>query len=63
MSIQRAKETRTSADDASLVDRASKGAPDAVREIMLRYNRHLYRVARAVTGDDTEAEDICRTPT
>src|SRR5438552_15762834 len=58
MALQRAEKAPPPPDEVGLVDRAQKGEPDAVREIMRRYNRRLYRVARAVSGDDTEAEDI-----
>jgi RNA polymerase sigma-70 factor, ECF subfamily len=44
--------------DAELVQRARQRDAGAFRAIMRRYNRRLYRVARSVTRDDSEAEDV-----
>lgn len=46
-----------SMSDAELVDRAQRGEGGAFRAIMERHNRRLYRLARTVLNDDTEAED------
>ena len=48
----------TTLDDEELVTQARGGNPDAFRIIMQRHNRRLYRVARGVTGNDVEAEDV-----
>jgi RNA polymerase sigma-70 factor (ECF subfamily) len=48
----------TSLDDMDLVSHARAGSPDAFRTIMQRHNRRLYRVARGITGNDIEAEDV-----
>jgi RNA polymerase sigma-70 factor, ECF subfamily len=48
----------TSLTDIDLVSYARAGSPDAFRMIMQRHNRRLYRVARGVTGNDIEAEDV-----
>jgi RNA polymerase sigma-70 factor, ECF subfamily len=45
-------------DDAALVRLAQGRDGAAVRLIMQRHNRRLYRVARSVLGDDSEAEDV-----
>ncbi|MFL6606548.1 MAG: RNA polymerase sigma factor [Steroidobacteraceae bacterium] len=45
------------ADDNSLVRRVAEGDQFAFECLMRRYNRRLYRLARAVLGDRTEAED------
>jgi RNA polymerase sigma-70 factor (ECF subfamily) len=45
-------------DDAQLVQLARRGDGDAFRTIMQRNSRRLYRVARSVLGDDSEAEDV-----
>lgn len=45
-------------DDAELVRRARARDEAAVRAITQRYNRRLYRVARSILRDDTEAEDV-----
>jgi RNA polymerase sigma-70 factor, ECF subfamily len=48
----------TSLSDMDLVSHARAGSPDAFSTIMQRHNRRLYRVARGVTGNDIEAEDV-----
>ena len=47
-----------SADDLDLARRASAGDPQAFRTIMTRHNQALYRIARAVIRNDSEAEDV-----
>ncbi|HEY6516274.1 MAG TPA: RNA polymerase sigma factor [Steroidobacteraceae bacterium] len=44
-------------DDASLVRRVLTGDPMAFALLMRRFNRRLYRLARAILGNDAEAED------
>jgi RNA polymerase sigma-70 factor (ECF subfamily) len=44
-------------DDAELAQRALARDPDAFRTIMQRHNRRLYRIARSVLRNSTEAED------
>ena len=44
-------------DDAELVASAKQGNALAFRAIMQRHNRRLYRVARGVLRDESEAED------
>jgi RNA polymerase sigma-70 factor (ECF subfamily) len=44
-------------DDASLVRLVLTGDPMAFTLLMRRFNRRLYRLARAVMGNDAEAED------
>jgi RNA polymerase sigma-70 factor (ECF subfamily) len=44
-------------DEASLVARAARRDAAAVRAIMQRYNRRLYRMARSILRDDAAAED------
>lgn len=45
-------------DDHALVELVRGGHREAFRHIMQRCNQRLYRVARAVIGEDSEAEDI-----
>lgn len=45
------------ADDAELVAMARQGSAAAFRAIMERNNRRLFRVARGVLKDESEAED------
>jgi len=44
-------------DDASLVRRVLTGDRMAFALLMRRFNRRLYRLARAIVADDAEAED------
>ena len=46
--------------DAQRVELSLQCDSGAFRLIMRRHNRRLYRVARAVTRDDSEAEDVVR---
>jgi RNA polymerase sigma-70 factor, ECF subfamily len=45
-------------DDKALVALALEREEAAFRLIMQRHNRQLYRVARGVLGNDTDAEDV-----
>lgn len=45
-------------DEACLIARAMENDAAAVRLIMQRNNRCLYRIARSVVKDDSEAEDV-----
>jgi RNA polymerase sigma-70 factor (ECF subfamily) len=45
-------------DDAELVRRALARDDSAFRVIMERHNRRLYRIARGILRNDTEAEDV-----
>ncbi|HEY8586750.1 MAG TPA: RNA polymerase sigma factor [Rhodanobacter sp.] len=45
-------------DDHALVALVLSGRREAFRHIMQRCNQRLFRVARAVVGDDPEAEDV-----
>ena len=44
--------------DEELVTRARGRDEKAVRAITQRYNRRLYRVARSILRNDSEAEDV-----
>lgn len=44
--------------DEEIVDRVRAGDTALYELIMRRYNQRLYRVARAILGDDDEAEDV-----
>lgn len=46
------------ASDAELVARVLARDELAVRTLIQRYNRRLYRVARSIVADDGEAEDV-----
>ncbi len=45
-------------DDHALVALVRSGQREAFRHIMQRCNQRLFRVARAVIGEDSEAEDV-----
>lgn len=45
-------------DDSILIDLARGRDPGAIRVLVQRNNLRLYRTARAVVGDDAEAEDV-----
>lgn len=50
---------RTSeATDAELVDQVKAGAKAPFAVLIRRYNQRLYRVARSITNDPDEAEDV-----
>ena len=51
-------ESHVCPDEAELIARAIENDPAAVRLIMQRHNRRLYRIARSVVRDDSEAEDV-----
>jgi RNA polymerase sigma-70 factor (ECF subfamily) len=54
-----ARETPLEAlDEQGLVELARGHNGEAIRIIIRRYNRRLYRVARGVLGNDSEAEDV-----
>lgn len=44
--------------DAELVRRVRRGDPAAHELVMRRYNRRLFRAARGIVTDDSEAEDV-----
>src|SRR5262245_33527213 len=44
--------------ETELISRAIRKDERAVRELIRRYNRRLYRLARSVIRDDSEAEDV-----
>jgi len=52
------EEFTTGLDDAELVRRATERDPIAFRTIMQRHNTRLYRIARGILRNDSEAEDV-----
>ena len=44
--------------EADLIRKAVAGDETAIRAIIRAHNRRLYRVARSIVRDDTEAEDV-----
>jgi len=55
--MQAAAPNPASLDDDALLRRIRAGDRDAFTDLMRRFNRRLYRVARSVLRDDAEAED------
>ena len=55
-SVERARFEASS--DEEIVDRVKAGDTALYEIIMRRYNQRLYRVARAILHNDTEAEDV-----
>src|SRR5215472_19381097 len=49
---------QVSSDEAELVARARRGEAAAVRLLIRQHNQRLYRIARSILRDDTEAEDV-----
>ena len=45
-------------NERELVGLAHEGDEYAFRQIMTRFNRRLFRIARSIIRDDTEAEDV-----
>ncbi len=64
MDTQRSTEAKTAAStnatDASLVERASEGHLPALTALMRRYDGRLYRIARTILRDMTDAEEACQ---
>jgi RNA polymerase sigma-70 factor (ECF subfamily) len=44
--------------DEEVIARVGRGEVALFEVVMRRYNQRLYRTARAITGDDREAEDV-----
>lgn len=50
--------SRVEHDDAALVARVRGGDLDALEPLMRRYNQRLFRIARSILRDDSEAMDV-----
>ncbi|MHB2206343.1 RNA polymerase sigma factor [Methylobacterium sp. CM6257] len=46
------------ADEAELLEQARRQDPAAVRQMLQQHNRRLYRIARSIVRDESEAEDV-----
>src|SRR5215510_14696347 len=57
MLVQKA-ENLSSTSDTELIARALRRDEAAVRAIVQRHNRRLYRLARSIVRNDVEAEDV-----
>jgi RNA polymerase sigma-70 factor, ECF subfamily len=56
--LQQKADTTGSAGEAELIARALRRDEAAVRAIVQRHNRRLYRLARSIVRNDAEAEDV-----
>ena len=45
-------------DDLELVEQARRGEPEAFPELVNRYERKIYRLARHITQNEEDAEDV-----
>lgn len=52
---------RSETDDRELLARIAAGGEDAFVELVRRYQRRFYGIARRMLGDDREAEDAVQT--
>ncbi|MGB7161315.1 MAG: RNA polymerase sigma factor [Tepidisphaeraceae bacterium] len=46
------------ADDTELLEQIGRGDPTALRALLDRHGRYLFGVARALSGNDADAEDL-----
>lgn len=53
-----AAETSLPMDDVALVERARQGDAAAFSQLVSRYDRKIYRLARHITNSDEDAEDV-----
>jgi RNA polymerase sigma-70 factor (ECF subfamily) len=58
MAVARRSHDYSGLSDEELVTLARAGEREAFRAITTRFNQRLFRLARAVVGDDAEAEDV-----
>jgi hypothetical protein len=49
-------------DEHDLIRRSLARDDEAFRQIMVRYNRRLYRIARSIVRNDADAEDVIQMP-
>jgi RNA polymerase sigma-70 factor (ECF subfamily) len=52
--------TSSKENDSVLARRAAAGEPSAIEEIFLRYRGQVFSLAYRMTGNATDAEDICQ---
>jgi RNA polymerase sigma-70 factor (ECF subfamily) len=57
MAVQR-QQHHSDTDETGLIARAIRRDEAAIRTLIQRHNRRLYRLARGVVGNDSEAEDV-----
>jgi RNA polymerase sigma-70 factor, ECF subfamily len=55
--VESVNSERSALSDSELADAVASGDHEAFRALMRRYNRLLYRTARSILKDETDAED------
>jgi RNA polymerase sigma-70 factor, ECF subfamily len=45
-------------EERELVERARRKDPEAIRQLIKQQNQRLYRIARSIVRDDSDAEDV-----
>lgn len=58
MKVSNASSSAAALSDATLLERIGSGDQAAFEGVMRKYNGKLFRVARAILKDDTDAEDV-----
>lgn len=58
MKLSNASASATALSDTALLERIGSGDKAAFEGVMRKYNGKLFRVARAILKDDTDAEDV-----
>jgi RNA polymerase sigma-70 factor (ECF subfamily) len=58
LDVSRTLPRSSDADDAELVARVRGGDKDQFAILIRRYNQRIYRIARSITRDESEAEDV-----
>ena len=58
MKVSNASSSAAALSDATLLERIGRGDQAAFEGVMRKYNGKLFRVARAILKDDTDAEDV-----
>src|SRR3954462_1090392 len=58
MQVQPRASDKAPMADAVMAERVAQGDTDALKALVKKYNQRLYRTARAILGDEAEAEDV-----
>ena len=57
-SLSRIPSSAADAGEAGLAERIAAGDAAAFESLMRKYNARLFRIARAIVKDDSDAEDV-----
>src|SRR4051812_23532136 len=58
MQVHSRPSDKTPMTDEVMAERVALGDTDALKTLGEKYNQRLYRTARAILGDEAEAEDV-----